>query len=74
MSQQGTTVSGLMDALGIAVSLGLQYGVPIENYIAKFKGMKFEPHGITSNPQIRFCDSVVDYIAKYWEYEFLDDD
>ena len=63
-SKQGSTLSGIMDAFAIAVSLGLQYGVPLEAYASKFINMKFEPSGMTNDPDIRFATSLVDYVFR----------
>src|SRR6266511_5174804 len=64
VSKQGSTLSGVMDAFAIAVSMGLQYGVPLEVYVSKFSNMIFEPNGITDDPDIRITQSLVDYIAR----------
>jgi ribonucleoside-diphosphate reductase alpha chain len=53
-----------MDAFSIAVSVGLQYGVPLEDYASKFINMKFEPSGMTNDPDIRFASSIVDYVFR----------
>ncbi len=63
-SKQGSTLSGVMDAFAIAVSLGLQYGVPLEAYVSKFINTKFEPSGMTNDPDIRFASSLVDYVFR----------
>jgi ribonucleoside-diphosphate reductase alpha chain len=63
-SKQGSTLAGMMDAFSIAISIGLQYGVPLEAYIAKFINMKFEPSGMTNDPDIRFAVSLVDYVFR----------
>jgi ribonucleoside-diphosphate reductase alpha chain len=70
MSKAGSTINGLMDNFGIAVSLGLQYGVPIDAYIAKFTGTKFDPQGWTGNQDIRFAGSILDYIFRWMEVYF----
>jgi ribonucleoside-diphosphate reductase alpha chain len=72
VSKQGSTLSGVMDAFAIAVSLGLQYGVPLEVYVAKFSNMIFEPNGITDDPDIRLTQSLVDYIARRLAIDYLD--
>ena len=64
LSKQGSTLSGIMDALAICVSLGLQYGVPLETYVKKFTNMQFEPAGMTDDPDIPFAKSLVDYIFR----------
>jgi ribonucleoside-diphosphate reductase alpha chain len=60
-----------MDAFSIAVSVGLQYGVPLEDYVSKFINMRFEPSGITSDPDIRFASSLMDYIFRRLALEYL---
>jgi ribonucleoside-diphosphate reductase alpha chain len=64
VSKQGSTLSGIMDAFSIAVSVGLQYGVPLQDYASKFINMKFEPSGMTNDPDIRFASSIVDYVFR----------
>ena len=64
LSKQGSTLSGIMDTLAICVSLGLQYGVPLETYVKKFTNMQFEPSGMTDDPDIPFAKSLVDYIFR----------
>ena len=73
-SKQGSTLSGVMDAFAIAVSIGLQYGVPLETYVAKFINMKFEPSGMTNDPDIRFASSLVDYVFRRLALDYLPDD
>ena len=63
-SKQGSTLSGVVDAFSIAVSIGLQYGVPLETYVSKFINMKFEPSGMTNDPDIRFASSLLDYVFR----------
>jgi ribonucleoside-diphosphate reductase alpha chain len=63
-SKQGSTLSGIMDAFSIAVSVGLQYGVPLEDYASKFINMKFEPSGLTDDEDIRFASSIVDFVFR----------
>lgn len=70
MSKEGSTVGGLMDCLGLSVSMGLQYGVPLESFIEKFSHVRFEPQGITTNPDVRFAKSLVDYIFRWLEQTF----
>ncbi len=60
-----------MDALAISVSLGLQYGVPLEAYVKKFTNMRFEPAGMTDDPEVRFATSLVDYIFRRLAIEYL---
>jgi ribonucleoside-diphosphate reductase alpha chain len=71
MSKQGSTLAGLLDPFAIAVSIALQYGVPLKELISKFTHMRFEPMGITNNPEIPMASSIVDYIFKYLAYRFL---
>ncbi|HEX9823859.1 MAG TPA: LAGLIDADG family homing endonuclease [Actinomycetota bacterium] len=71
VAKQGSTLAGIMDAFAISVSLGLQYGVPLEAYVQKFTNMRFEPSGITSDPDIRFAASLVDYIFRRLALEYL---
>ena len=73
-SKQGSTLSGIMDAFSIAVSVGLQYGVPLEDYASKFINMKFEPSGITNDADIRFASSIVDYVFRRLALDHLPDD
>src|SRR4029453_11547155 len=63
-SKQGSPLAGLHDPVSIAVSTGLQYGVPREPYVSKFINMKFEPSGMTNDPDIRFATSLVDYVFR----------
>src|SRR6266568_1118285 len=72
VSKQGSTLSGVMDAFAIAVSMGLQYGVPLEVYVSKFSNMIFEPNGITDDPDIRITQSLVDYLARRLAIDYLD--
>ncbi len=71
MSKQGSTLAGVMDAFSIAISVGLQYGVPLETYVSKFTNMRFEPAGMTDDPDIRMAASVVDYIFRRLALDFL---
>src|SRR5439155_17955068 len=71
VSKQGSTLSGVMDAFAIAVSLGLQYGVPLEAFVSKFINMRFEPSGITKDPDIRFASSLVDYVFRRLALEYI---
>jgi ribonucleoside-diphosphate reductase alpha chain len=74
VSKQGSTLAGLMDAFSIAVSVGLQYGVPLEDYVSKFVNMRFEPSGMTNDPDIRFASSLMDYIFRRLGLEYLPED
>ncbi|MBG0830575.1 vitamin B12-dependent ribonucleotide reductase [Planomonospora sp. ID67723] len=64
MSKQGSTLAGVMDAFSVAISIGLQYGVPLETYVSKFVNMRFDPAGMTDDPDIRMAASVMDYIFR----------
>mgnify|MGYP001150802377 FL=1 len=71
MAKEGSTVGGMMDAFGTAISMSLQYGVPLEVLVNKFSHMRFEPMGHTANPDIRIAKSVVDYIFRWLGNTFL---
>jgi ribonucleoside-diphosphate reductase alpha chain len=71
IAKEGTTLAGLMNSFMISVSLGLQYGVPLEVYVSKFAHMRFEPSGITNDPDIRAAKSIVDYIFRWMGKKFL---
>jgi ribonucleoside-diphosphate reductase alpha chain len=64
LGKQGSTLAGVMDAFSVAISVGLQYGIPLESYVGKFTNMRFEPAGITDDPDIRMASSVMDYIFR----------
>ena len=64
MAKQGSTLAGLTDALGSAMSLGLQAGVPLEVYVSKFANMRFVPAGGTDDPELPVASSVMDYVAR----------
>jgi adenosylcobalamin-dependent ribonucleoside-diphosphate reductase len=64
LGKQGSTLAGVMDAFSIAISVGLQYGIPLETWVAKFTNMRFDPAGITDDPDIRMASSVMDYIFR----------
>ena len=64
MSKQGSTLAGVMDAFSIAISIGLQYGVPLETYVKKFVNMRFDPAGMTDDPDVRMAQSMMDYIFR----------
>ena len=74
MSKEGSTLSGVMDGLALTISLGLQYGVPLKVFVDKLVNTRFEPSGITANPNIRFVSSVLDYIARWLGGRFLSTD
>lgn len=71
MSKEGSTIGGLMDSLGTAVSVALQYGVPIESLVTKFTHQRFEPAGMTTNRDIPFAKSLVDYIFRWMGMELI---
>jgi ribonucleoside-diphosphate reductase alpha chain len=71
MAKEGSTVGGLMDCFGTAVSMSLQYGVPLEVYVNKFSHTRFEPMGFTKNPDIRIAKSIVDYIFRWLGIQFM---
>jgi ribonucleoside-diphosphate reductase alpha chain len=64
LGKQGSTLAGIMDAFSVAISVALQYGVPLETYVEKFRNMRFEPAGMTDDPDIRIASSVIDYIFR----------
>jgi ribonucleoside-diphosphate reductase alpha chain len=74
MAKEGSTISGLMDALATQTSVALQYGVPLEVMINKFSHMRFEPNGFTKNPEIPVAKSIIDYIFRWLASRFLDAD
>jgi ribonucleoside-diphosphate reductase alpha chain len=71
IAKEGTTLAGLMNSFMISVSLGLQYGVPLEVYVSKFAHMRFEPSGLTNDPDIRTAKSIVDYVFRWMGKKFL---
>jgi ribonucleoside-diphosphate reductase alpha chain len=74
MAKEGSTLSGIMDGLALTISLGLQYGVPLKVFVDKLLNTRFEPSGITPNPNIRFVSSVLDYIARWMGGRFISSD
>ncbi len=72
MSKEGSTLSGLTQGFCRAFSLALQYGLPVDEAVRRFKGMRFEPMGPTSNPDIPEANSILDYVARYLELHFVD--
>ncbi|MCP9484424.1 MAG: vitamin B12-dependent ribonucleotide reductase [Gaiellaceae bacterium MAG52_C11] len=74
IAKEGTTLAGLMNSFMISVSLGLQYGVPLEVYVSKFSHMRFEPSGLTNDADIRIAKSIVDYIFRWMGKKFLTTD
>jgi ribonucleoside-diphosphate reductase alpha chain len=71
LGKQGSTLAGVMDAFSIAVSIGLQYGVPLETFVQKFSNLKFEPAGLTDDPDIRMAQSIMDYIFRRLALDYL---
>jgi ribonucleoside-diphosphate reductase alpha chain len=71
MSKEGSTIGGLMDSLGTATSVALQYGVPVSSLVSKFSHQRFEPAGMTENPDIPFAKSLVDYIFRWMGMQFI---
>ena len=71
MSKEGSTVSGLMDSFATGISLALQYGVPLKVLVNKFSHSRYEPSGITNNPEVRFAKSITDYIFRWLALKFL---
>ena len=71
MAKEGSTISGLMDSFATAVSLALQYGVPLQDLVNKFSHLRFEPAGFTTNREIPMAKSLVDYIFRYMATKFL---
>jgi ribonucleoside-diphosphate reductase alpha chain len=71
LGKQGSTLAGVMDAFSIAISIALQYGVPLETYVQKFTNMRFEPAGLTDDPDIRMAQSVLDYIFRRLALDYL---
>ena len=71
LGKQGSTLSGLLDAFAISMSIGLQYGVPLEAYVSKFMNMRFEPAGMTDDDEVRFATSIVDFLARKVALEYL---
>jgi ribonucleoside-diphosphate reductase alpha chain len=74
MSKEGSTISGLMDSFATAISMALQYGVPLRVLVDKFSHMRFEPSGFTKNPDIPMAKSIMDYIFRWLATKFLDCD
>jgi ribonucleoside-diphosphate reductase alpha chain len=71
ISKEGSTIRGLMDSVALLTSVALQYGVPLRNLVEKFRGVHFEPAGMTSNAAIPVASSLVDYIFRWMEMRFL---
>ncbi len=71
LGKQGSTLAGVMDAFSMAISISLQYGVPLETYVSKFTNMKFEPAGLTDDPDVRMSQSIMDYIFRRLALDYL---
>ena len=71
MSKQGSTLAGVMDAFSVAISIGLQYGVPLEAFVSKFTNMRFDPAGMTDDPDVRIANSVMDYLFRRLALDYL---
>ena len=74
IGKEGSTLRGMMNSFATAISIALQYGVPLETLVRKFSYMRFEPEGITNNPEIPFAKSMPDYIMRWLASRFLDTD
>ena len=74
IGKEGSTLRGMMNSFATAISIALQYGVPLETLVRKFSYMRFEPEGITTNPEIPFAKSMPDYIMRWLASRFLDTD
>ena len=74
LGKQGSTMAGLMDAFSVAVSIALQYGVPLETYMSKFTGTVFEPSGMTDDPDVRMATSIIDYVFRRLAIDHMDFD
>ena len=73
IGKEGSTLRGMMNAFATAISIGLQYGVPLETFVKKFSYMRFDPEGITNNPEIPFAKSMPDYIMRWLASRFIED-
>jgi ribonucleoside-diphosphate reductase alpha chain len=74
LGKQGSTLAGVMDAFSIAISIALQYGVPLETFVEKFTNMRFEPAGMTDDPDVRMAQSIMDYVFRRLALDYLDFD
>jgi len=72
IAKEGSAISGMCQAFCRAFSIALQYGLPVNEAVKRFKGMRFEPNGLTNNPEIPEADSIIDYVAKFLELNFAD--
>ncbi|REH51708.1 ribonucleoside-diphosphate reductase alpha chain [Kutzneria buriramensis] len=71
LGKQGSTLAGVMDAFSMSISVGLQYGIPLEFYVSKFQNQRFEPNGMTDDPDVRIATSVVDYLFRRLALDYL---
>ncbi|MEX0429412.1 vitamin B12-dependent ribonucleotide reductase [Nocardioides sp. DS6] len=71
LGKQGSTLAGVMDAFSIAISIGLQYGVPLETYVSKYTNQRFEPAGLTDDPDVRMSQSILDYVFRRLALDYL---
>ncbi len=74
VTKEGSTVNGLMDSLGLSMSMALQHGVPLKDLVRKLAHLRFEPAGMTNNPRVRFARSIPDYVARWLALEFLSEE
>jgi ribonucleoside-diphosphate reductase alpha chain len=72
MAKEGSTIGGLMDAIGTLTSMALQFGVPLETLVRKFAHQRFEPSGFTKNPEIRSASSITDYVFRWMAHQFIE--
>ncbi len=72
LGKQGSTLAGMMDAFSLAISIALQHGVPLETYVEKFTNMRFEPAGMTDDPDVRMAQSIMDYVFRRLALDYLD--
>ncbi|MBA8825665.1 ribonucleoside-diphosphate reductase alpha chain [Saccharopolyspora lacisalsi] len=71
LGKQGSTLAGVMDAFSMSISVGLQYGIPLEFYVSKFQNVRFEPAGMTDDPDVRMASSVLDYLFRRLALDYL---
>jgi len=71
LGKQGSTLAGVMDAFSIAVSIGLQYGVPLDTFVSKFTNLRFDPAGLTDDPDVRMSQSIMDYIFRRLALDYM---
>jgi ribonucleoside-diphosphate reductase alpha chain len=70
ISKEGSTIRGIMDSVAVLTSIALQYGVPLEKLVEKFRNVRFEPHGFTNNPELPQATSIIDYVFRWLESRF----